>query len=106
MAELTVPVDNFDADLLIPSSEILSFPENPEVSGYIEVPSNDSVALKADGVKVDLPNPNVLNVTNNATRNNESGSGEDDIPSFSEWTLKVLAEEEKSGTKLSMLIST
>jgi hypothetical protein len=36
-------------------------------------------------------------VSNNVTRNNESGSSEDDIPSFSEWTLKVLAEEEKSG---------
>lgn len=86
---------------MIPSAEILSFPETPEVSGYIEVPASEIVAPSTDDAKVvsDLANPSVLNVTNNATRTNESGSGEDDIPSFSEWTLKVLAEEEKSGRK-------
>lgn len=103
---MTLPVENFDADLLMPSVEILNFPKTPEVSGYIEAPASEIVAPSTDDAKVvsDLASPSVLNVTNNVTRTNESGSGEDDIPSFSEWTLKVLAEEEKSGRKSSSYV--
>lgn len=109
MAEVTSPIDsNVDADLLIPSIDILTTPENPEVPGVLEISASE-VVIPVDTqasqpvdqlVEQDLATNNLLNVSNNATRNNESGSSEDDIPSFSEWTLKVLAEEEKSGNIL------
>jgi hypothetical protein len=98
---VTVLVDNLDADLLVPSIEVLITSEISEESGYPEISASEVVSADAEPnekLENDLTTNNVLNVTNNATRNNESGSSEDDIPSFSEWTLKVLAEEEKSGT--------
>jgi hypothetical protein len=70
---VTVPVDNLDADL-VPSIEVLSSTEILEESAYPEISASEVISA-----------------------NNESGSSEDDIPSFSEWTLKVLADEEKSG---------
>ncbi len=97
---MTVPVENLDADLWVPSIEVLSSTENLEESVYPEISASEVISADAEpNVKLEniLTTNNVLNVTNNATRNNESGSSEDDIPSFSEWTLKVLAEEEKSG---------
>jgi hypothetical protein len=96
---VTVPVDNLDADL-VPSIEVLSSTEILEESAYPEISASEVISADAEpNVKLEnvLTTNNVLNVTNNVTRNNESGSSEDDIPSFSEWTLKVLAEEEKSG---------
>jgi hypothetical protein len=97
---VTVPVDNLDADLSVPSIEVLSSTEILEESAYPEISASEVISADAEpNVKLEnvLTTNNVLNVTNNVTRNNESGSSEDDIPSFSEWTLKVLAEEEKSG---------
>ncbi len=97
---MTVPVDNPDADFLVPSIDVLTTSEISEESAYPEISASEVLPAEAEpNVKLeeDLTTHNVLNVTNNATRNNESGSSEDEIPSFSEWTLKVLAEEEKSG---------
>lgn len=99
-SEVTVPVDNEDADLTVPMIEVLTTPENEEEAAYAETSANEVIPGEAESVaqlEKHLGTANVLNVTNNVTRNNESGSSEDDIPSFSEWTLKVLAEEEKSG---------
>lgn len=97
---MTVPVDDIEADLSVPTIEVLSSTEILEESAYPEISASEVISVDAEpNVKLenDLTSNSVLNVTNNATRNNESGSSEDDIPSFSEWTLKVLAEEEKSG---------
>ena len=100
MGEVTVPLENLDAELIIPSIEILATTENPEVPVHSEIPASEVIPVDAQPiakVEKDLEANKFLNVSNNVTRNNESGSSEDDIPSFSEWTLKVLAEEEKSG---------
>ncbi len=100
MGEVTVPVEHLDADLMIPSIEILPATENPEVPAHQEIPASEVAPLDVQPIaklEENLETNNFLNVSNNVTRNNESGSSEDDIPSFSEWTLKVLAEEEKSG---------
>lgn len=87
-------------DLLVPRIEDLTTPENAEEAVYAETSASEVISAETDPVvqlDKDLEIANVHNVTNNVTRNNESGSSEDDIPSFNEWTLKVLAEEEKSG---------
>lgn len=108
-SEVTVPVDNEDADLTVPMIEVLTTPENEEEAAYAETSANEVIPAEAESVaqlEKHLGTANVLNVTNNVTRNNESGSSEDDIPSFSEWTLKVLAEEEKSGANGSTGVQT
>lgn len=101
VAEVTVPVDNVDADPLMPSIEVLTVPHSPDIPGYSEIPTSEPNSVDSPQViqteETNSNGNNLLNVSNNATRSNESGSSEDDIPSFSEWTLKVLAEEEKSG---------
>lgn len=95
MGILLAPIED-DADASLQNSispEILAIPPNqdsPIVSVVEEVVERGT--LSAPG--------NVPNVNNDTTRANESGSSQvqDEIPSFSEWTQKVLAEEEKSGT--------
>ena len=90
-----------DADLIIDQpipDEVLVALNNP-------LPAEELVAnvtvVEEPAALVPPPADNGLpSVSNNATWANESGTGEvphDDIPSFSEWTQKVLAEEEKSG---------
>lgn len=99
VGEVLTPAENLDADPLMPSIELLATQENPEVLGNSEIPASEVVSVDSEPlakVEQDLVDTNLVNVSNNVTRN-ESGSSEDDIPSFSEWTLKVLAEEEKSG---------
>ncbi|KAI9563673.1 hypothetical protein GHT06_011137 [Daphnia sinensis] len=108
-SEVTVRVENEDAELFVPIVEVLTTPENEEETLYAETSVNEVILAEAESVvqlEKDLGTANVLNVTNNVTRNNESGSSEDDIPSFSEWTLKVLAEEEKSGANGSSGVQT
>lgn len=101
-----MPVDNVDVELQQPSAEILIPPaEDAELPVEVETPSLalDQVEIQPIAVEVaeeevkESESDNVIQVVNNVTRSNESGSNEDDIPSFSEWTQKVLAEEEKSG---------
>lgn len=88
-----MPVD--DADLPLPTLnlEVLTAPINHQDSPIV----HDSPVPVVEEAGLVSPD-NVPSVTNNATRTNESGSTEvhDEIPSFSEWTQKVLAQEEKS----------
>ncbi len=87
------PIED-DADASLQNSispEILAIPPNQDSSIVSVVEKEERGTLSAPG--------NVPNVNNDTTRANESGTSQvqDEIPSFSEWTQKVLAEEEKSG---------
>ena len=66
----------------VPRDEILT------IVGEIPVVSEIDSAAPTNSVSV---------VSNTNSTGNDSGAIEEDIPSFEEWTKKVLAEEEKSG---------
>ena len=99
---LSMPIDHItDVDQqLLPVSEILI---PPEIVDPVQVESPSApvsvVAIESKEQTQAAPtNDTVPSVSLNASRTNDSGANEaDDIPSFNEWTQKVLAEEEKSG---------
>ena len=106
---LSVPIDHItDVDQqLLPVSEILSEIVDPVLVVETPTPSAPVISVIAVESKEQITaatNDSVPNVSNNASRTNDSGTNEaDDIPSFSEWTQKVLAEEEKSGLFFSII---